>query len=89
LPLSPAVLEAARAFGRDPSEWATGGGEDYELLLTCEPAAAASLAAGLLGATGTPLTVIGDVAAGEPGITWVGAGGVPVRIRAGYEHFRG
>ena len=44
LPLSPAVREAARAFGRDPYDWATGGGEDYELLLTCEPAAASALA---------------------------------------------
>jgi len=89
LPLSPAVREAARAFDRDPYDWATGGGEDYELLLTCEPAAASALAAGLLTATGTPLTVIGEVAAGEPEITWVGAAGEPVRIRAGYEHFRG
>ena len=89
LPLSPAVREAARAFGRDPVDWATGGGEDYELLLTCEPAAASTLAAGLLTATGMPLTVIGEVAAGEPEITWVGAAGEPVRIRAGYEHFRG
>ena len=90
LPLSAAVREAARAFGRDPSDWATGGGEDYELLLTCEPAAASNLAAGLIRATGTPLTVIGEVAAGElPEITWIGSGGAPVSIRAGYEHFRG
>ena len=89
LPLSPAVREAARAFGRDPLDWATGGGEDYELLLTCEPAAASGLAAGLLSATGTPLTVIGEITAGAPEMTWVGPAGEPVAIRAGYEHFRG
>ena len=66
-----------------------GRRQDYELLLTCEPAAASTIAAGLLTATGMPLTVIGEVAAGEPEITWVGAAGEPVRIRAGYEHFRG
>ena len=89
LPVSSAVLEAARALGRDPRDWATGGGEDYELLLTCEPADASSLAAGLLVATGTPLTVIGEIRAGAPEIAWVGAAGEPVAIRTGYEHFRG
>jgi len=89
LPLSAAVREAALALGRDPVDWATGGGEDYELLLTCEAAAASSLAAGLLSATGTPLTMIGEVASGAPEIAWIGADGAPVPIRAGYEHFRG
>ncbi len=89
LPVSPAVHEAARALGRDPVAWATGGGEDYELLLTCDPAAAADLAAGLAAATGTRLTVIGELASGAPGIAWVGARGEPIAVVAGYEHFRG
>jgi thiamine-monophosphate kinase len=89
LPVSPAVREAARAFEADAMEWATGGGEDYELLLTCEPQAAAALAAGLLGATGTPLTVIGEIASGEPGVNWLDARGEAVPVRAGYEHFHG
>ena len=33
--------------GRDAREWAVTGGEDYELLLTCDPAAADRLIAGL------------------------------------------
>jgi thiamine-monophosphate kinase len=89
LPISAAVREAARAFGRDPREWAAGGGEDYELLLTCEPAAAPALASGLLIATGTPLTVIGEIEAGEPEIAWIGAAGELIRMGPGYEHFRG
>ena len=64
-------------------------GEDDELLLTCEPAAVSTLAAGLLIATGTPLTMIGEVAAGEPEITWVGAAGEAVRTGAGDQDFRG
>jgi len=89
LPVSSAVREAARALGKDPIEWATGGGEDYELLLTCEAAAAKALADGLLSATGTPLTVIGEIAGGEPGVTWLDARGEAVVMQAGYEHFHG
>jgi thiamine-monophosphate kinase len=89
LPVSPAVRKAARALGRDPIEWATGGGEDYELLLTCEPEAVKPLAEGLLSATGTPLTVIGEIASVGQGVTWVDARGEAVPVRPGYEHFHG
>ena len=89
LPVSPAVREAARALGRDPIEWATGGGEDYELLLTCDPQAANALAAGLQNASGTPLTLIGGISSGAPGVIWLDAGGAAVTVRAGYEHFHG
>ena len=34
LPISPALIEAARLTGDDPEQWAIGGGEDYELLFT-------------------------------------------------------
>src|SRR5206468_3683638 len=37
LPIAPAVREAAEALGKDPVDWAVSGGEDYELLLTCDP----------------------------------------------------
>jgi thiamine-monophosphate kinase len=89
VPVSPAVREAARAFGRDPIGWATSGGEDYELLLTCEPAAVDGLARGLLDATGTPLTVVGEIAAGGPEVIWLGEDGERVAVPSGYEHFRG
>lgn len=89
LPVSAAVRQAGRAAGRDPMAWATGGGEDYELLLTCGRDSADEIAAGLERATGTRLTVIGEVVAGEPRIAWIGALGEPVSIPAGYEHFHG
>ena len=89
VPVAPAVRQAARALGQDPVDWATAGGEDYELLLTCEAEDAPRLADGLLRATGTALTVVGHIAAGEPGVDWLDGNGRPVRIRAGYEHFRG
>jgi thiamine-monophosphate kinase len=89
LPLGPPLREAARALGKDPREWATSGGEDYELLLTCEPGAVESLAEGLRSATGTPLTVIGAIEGREVTVTYVDAHGEPVVLPAGYEHFHG
>src|SRR5439155_24805055 len=52
--------EIARALGAEPLDWGIGGGEDYELLLTCDAAGAEALADGLRRATGATLTVIGD-----------------------------
>lgn len=89
LPVSPAVRRAARVLRGNVMEWATGGGEDYELLLTCDRDAAPALAEGLRRETGTSLTVIGEIASGAPGVTWVDASGATVRVRGGYEHFRG
>jgi thiamine-monophosphate kinase len=89
LPLAPGAEAAARARGRDPLEWATGGGEDYELLLTCDPAAVDRLSREFRRSTGTPLTVIGEVEAGPAAIRWLGRNGQPVTMGAGYEHFRG
>lgn len=89
IPVAAAAREAARALGGDAREWAVRGGEDYELLLTCDPAAVDQLIAGLAAATGTPLTVIGRIegAAGE--IVFVDADGAPVTMRGGFEHFHG
>src|SRR5262249_40043104 len=73
LPTAPPVREPARILSRDPAQWATGGGEDYELLVTCPPAAVEALAEGLRRATGTALTVIGLIDPRESGIRFVDA----------------
>lgn len=59
LPVAASVLEAARALGEEAVEWAWHGGEDYELLFTCRPEAAAAVA--------KTATVIGTVTA-ETGV---------------------
>ncbi len=61
LPLSDSVRRVAAACGGDALAWATGGGEDYELLLTCAPDAWERLARGLEGATGVRLHAIGEI----------------------------
>ena len=88
LPVSAGVREAARALGREPDDWAAAGGEDYELLITCARDAVEALARGLREATGTALTAIGEIEAGE-GVQWIGRRGEPAVVRAGYEHFGG
>jgi thiamine-monophosphate kinase len=85
LPIDDATRAVASALSADPTAWATGGGEDYELLLTCEPVALARLQRGLVEAFGTRLTAIGEVTAIPP-VRW-SAGGREVAVVRGYEHF--
>jgi thiamine-monophosphate kinase len=89
VPIDPAAREAAQALGEDALLWATRGGEDYELILTCDADAVTAVAAGLERETGTTLTVIGTAAPGAPEIAWVGLRGEAVDVRGGYEHFHG
>ena len=89
LPVADGVEAVARALERDPLAWATGGGEDYELLLTCEPGRVDELGRELRRLTGTALTVIGEMVAEPAEIVWLGRDGGPVTLGAGWEHFRG
>lgn len=86
LPIDRGTRAVAQALGRDPLPWATGGGEDYELLLTCEPSVFDRLANGLAGATGVRLTAIGEIASGT-GVRFMDADGHAVAVAAGFEHF--
>ncbi len=89
LPVAPAAREAASALGKDPLEWATAGGEDYELLFTCEPDLVDFLAQGLLRLTGAMITVIGRIEHPEAAVTYVDARGGAVVLGSGYQHFHG
>ena len=87
LPIGATARRVADVLGRDPLAWATGGGEDYELLLTCPADAFAQLARALADATGTPLSAIGEVVPAERGVRYVDARGEPVTPVPGFEHF--
>lgn len=71
----------------DPVETMLQGGEDYELVFTAGPAAAEKLGARpVLG--GVPVTRIGRVVAGSPGV-WLRTGGRQRPLAAkGYRHFQ-
>jgi thiamine-monophosphate kinase len=73
LPLQAGVAQVAEAAGRAPLELATSGGEDYELLAAL-PAERLDEATAAVTASGTQLTRIGEVVAGE---------GVEIRLPGG------
>jgi thiamine-monophosphate kinase len=87
VPIAPGTLEVARALGADPRAWATGGGEDYELLVVCEAGALDRLSAGLERATGARLHAVGTVAGPGARVTFMDASGREVAAAAGFEHF--
>jgi thiamine-monophosphate kinase len=86
LPVDDATRAVAAALDLDPVDWATGGGEDYELLLTCEPAALERLQRGLAETYGTRLTAIGGITAGSSTVHWRSRGRT-VTVARGFEHF--
>jgi thiamine-monophosphate kinase len=86
LPLAESTRTVARALGADPVAWATGGGEDYELLLTCGPERFAELQAGLARATGTSLTPIGEIVEDRT-VSFVDTRGRARAVAPGFEHF--
>jgi thiamine-monophosphate kinase len=74
LPLAPGVEDVARAIGRDPIEFAVGGGEDYELLAAIPAERVDEAAKAVRDAEGIALTRIGEVVAGS---------GVEIRLPGG------
>jgi len=63
---------------------ALGGGEDYELLFT----ARAGVIERVKRKASCPITVIGDIIAGDKGVILVDSRGKPVKLaRGGWEHF--
>ena len=80
VPMEPEVLAG---FGERALELALTGGEDYELLFT----AGAEIIEKVKQAASCPVTVIGEITAGE-GVTAVDHQGNPVALgRSGWEHF--
>ena len=83
LPIAPGVAEVAGELSLPVWQLAGEGGEDYELCFCAPPEARAAIEAAL--AATVPLSWVGEVLAGEPGVTLLGDRGDTVRIE-GYEH---
>jgi thiamine-monophosphate kinase len=83
LPLAESVTEVATQLAKDPPSFAATAGDDYELLV-CAPPHARQTTERLLAARspGPPLTWIGEVADGSPGVVFTDAD----EPLSGYEH---
>ncbi len=89
LPIPAAARAAAQLVGQSALDWALFGGEDYQLLLTAPPDAVPRLVKTLWIATGTPLTVIGDIRPPEAGLTLQAQDGSTNPLPArGWDHLR-
>jgi thiamine-monophosphate kinase len=88
LPVDGATRRVAQAAGTDPLEWALAGGEDYELLFTVRPDKVEEIRTALQQATGTGVSVLGEILPATEGCLLALPDGrrVPLAAR-GWKHF--
>ncbi len=85
LPLSSDLHIAAARLDADPVALAAAGGEDYELLITCDPADISVLTEAIE-STGSTARAIGEIVE-ETGITLVSPNGEQGPMPSGWQHF--
>jgi len=89
LPISEAARSAAQATGKDALDFALRGGEDYQLLFTVPQPRVGEVMEGVWAATGTPVTVIGQILPPAAGIQVVLSDGTRLPgSKGGWDHFR-
>ncbi len=81
IPLSPEVIAAALALGKDPYDFALYGGEDFELVFTVPPAKLAGLKEEF-----SDFSVVGSVVPKEEGMYLI-KNNASIDIGRGYDHF--
>lgn len=87
IPIAPATRQLAAIYHKEPLDYALYGGEDFELLLACQPDRVDTVRKAVNQACGTPVTVIGRVVPAGEGITIIYDGRrLPLPPR-GYNHF--
>ncbi|MBI5524125.1 MAG: thiamine-phosphate kinase [Desulfarculus sp.] len=88
LPVSPALRQAAQAWGQDPLDLVLGDSDDYELIITCPPQNVAGLMAALAAVGQVPASQVGRLTPPGQGLELALPGGErrPLRPR-GWDHF--
>lgn len=88
VPVGEGARQAAAFLpGEEAIHWALYGGEDYELLLTASPERAERIRAAITEATGTPVSIIGEITGDEAVIIERAADGAREPVRRGWDHF--
>lgn len=85
VPVAEAAREVARLLDQDPFAWALGGGEDYELLFTYDPAGEERVRAALTG-VGLQLRTLGEVTEAAEGVTLEEEGRIRPLAPQGWVH---
>ena len=85
LPLSPDIHVASARLDADPVALAASGGEDYELLITCETGDAPGLVEAIR-STGSPAGVIGEIVEGT-GVVLLSPDGGEGPMPESWQHF--
>ncbi len=89
LPISQETRTLAAGLGADPLDWAVKGGEDFELLFTCESDQVGLLAELVAdGSPGLELTRVGRVVEGRGVVLDLPDGSARDITLGGYDHFR-
>ncbi len=87
LPLHAGVAEVAAELGMPPWQLAAAGGEDYELCFCAAAEDRERVEQAMAALDTVPVTWVGEVLAGAPGVGFSDERGDAVRIE-GYEHLR-
>ncbi|MCB2225504.1 MAG: thiamine-phosphate kinase [Desulfarculaceae bacterium] len=88
LPLHPGALAVAEEIGGDPLAWALSGGEDFELMFTCDPGEVGLLSALVAEAAGgLVVSRVGRLGPG-PGVSLLRDGEESDITMGGWDHFR-
>ncbi len=88
IPLSPCVQSVAKAIGKNPYDFALFGGEDYELLFTCQRDKFQDLQDLIFKVCHTPITCIGEILDKSKSVTIddLDHNSIPLFAK-GYNHF--
>ena len=87
LPITRETRDTARALDIVSTDLALHSGEEFELLCSVDRTEASGLCRRVTEATGTPMTIIGEITPEASGYSWHDDTGIYPLVSGGYDHF--
>ena len=87
LPVSRRTLEVSQKTNTDLTEYSLFGGEDFEMVMTASPDKAQGLVRAIEAATGTKVTVVGEIVDRSRGVQLLRDDALQPLEKRGYSHF--